>query len=200
MARLVLKAAGMGDQVILLRLGVNRLGRGGDNDFPIDHPTVSSKHCEIEMSPEGLRVKDCHSTNGTFLNGSPITEATLQPGQVLRLGDVELVVEDTEVKVDIPKFDVPRPAPPIVAVDGSVMCRRHEDQAAAYQCTHCLELLCKECVHKLRRRRGKTWILCPLCSHTCEPLGAIPKPKKRKLLGFLLKTVKLPSARGNPRD
>lgn len=188
---------GGGEQVILLRLGVNRLGRSSDNDFPIEHPTISSRHCEITLTNDGLLLRDCASTNGTFLNGKRVAEAPLEAGQTLRLGDVEIFIEDTEVKVDIPKFDLPLPAPPVVDRDGSAMCRRHETRRAAYQCTHCLELLCLECVHRLRRRRGKLLLLCPLCSNPCHPLGGAPKKKKRRLLSFLMETVKLPSQRNS---
>lgn len=192
MAKLVARLQGEWGQIILLRLGVNRLGRSQENEFMVEHPTISSKHCEITLSSEGVFLKDCHSTNGTFLNGAAVSEALLQPGQVVRLGDVEFLVEDTEVTVDIPKFDHPTPAPPLVKVDGSVMCRRHEHRLAEYQCKHCHELLCRECVHLLRRRRGKVLLLCPLCSHPCEPLNAGSKKAKRPLLKFLLNTVRLP--------
>ena len=46
-------------------------------------------------------------------------------------------------------------------------------------------------MHRLRRRGGKVLKLCPLCSHTCAPLAGEGK-KKKTLLGFLHKTVKLP--------
>jgi hypothetical protein len=190
MARLVLKLKGAGEQVILLRLGVNRLGRSTDNDFTIEHPTISSRHCDIVLSEAGLLVRDRTSTNGTFLDGKTIHEAWLCAGQTLRLGDVELLVDDTEVRVSIPKFDLPIPAPPVVGSDGALMCRAHEQRPAAYQCTHCLENFCEECVHKLRRRRGKFLLLCPLCSHPCEPRVAARKTKERWLRSLLLKAVK----------
>lgn len=199
MARLVLKSQGANGQIILLRLGVNRLGRSTDNDFAIEHPTISSSHCQIVLGNDGLLLKDCQSTNGTFLDGVAVTEAILQAGQVVRLGDVELLVDDTEVRVDIPKFDEPTPAPPVVAADGSMMCRRHENRPATYRCGNCHEILCTECVHKLRRKRGKVLILCPLCSHPCELLGGDGKRKKRPLLKFL-RTVKLPFHRKTTPD
>jgi pSer/pThr/pTyr-binding forkhead associated (FHA) protein len=38
-------------------------------------------------------IKDLDSTNGTFINGEKIAESVLQPGQVLRLGNVELCLD-----------------------------------------------------------------------------------------------------------
>ena len=38
-------------------------------------------------------VKDLNSTNGTFINGEQVTESPLKPGQILRLGQVEMRLE-----------------------------------------------------------------------------------------------------------
>jgi hypothetical protein len=191
MARLLIKSEGFRDEVIELNLGVNRLGRSPKNDFHIDHSTISTTHCEIELAGDGVIVRDCDSTNGVFVDGERIKEAKLSAGQTLHLGDVELLVETTEVTIEIPKFDVPVPAPPVVLSDGSLICPRHPHAQATHQCTHCREVLCDVCVHRLRRRGGKALRLCPLCSHLCEPIGGERK-KKKSLFRFLQKTVKLP--------
>ena len=196
MARLVVKGAEFGNRVIELNLGLNRLGRSPENHFPIEHPTVSATHCELVVADDGVVARDCASTNGTFVNGRPIKEARLTGGQTLRLGDVELLVESTEVTINIPKFETPRPAPPVVLADGSLICPRHPNARATHQCTHCHEVLCEVCVHHLRRRGGKLMRLCPLCSHPCEPIGGA-KRKKKSLLGLLQETVKLPFLRGS---
>lgn len=191
MARLVVKDTGNGGQVIELHLGLNRLGRSPANHFQIEHPTVSATHCEVVLSEQRVVVRDCASTNGTFVDGERINEAELSVGQVLRLGDVELLVETTDVTIAIPVFDMPRPAPPVVLPDGSLICPRHPKARATHQCTNCREVLCDACVHWLRRRGGKLMKFCPLCSHPCVPLGA-EKKKKKSLLGLWRKTVKLP--------
>ncbi len=181
MARLVIKSAGFGGRVIELNLGVNRFGRGPKSDFQIEHPTVSSTHCEVVLSDNEVVVRDCNATNGTFVDGQRITETKLSAGQTLHLGEVELLVETTEVSIAIPKFDVPQAAPPVVLSDGSLICPRHPTALATHQCTHCHEVLCDACLHWLRRRGGKLMKFCPLCSHACVPLG----PEKRKKKSFL---------------
>src|ERR1700752_1332185 len=98
MARLVVKTNGVQHQVIELRLGVNRLGRSPDNDFRIEHPTISAFHCEIQLGDGVLFLRDCNSTNGTFVEGQPVKEAQLITGQNFAIGDVELLVENTDVK------------------------------------------------------------------------------------------------------
>lgn len=195
MARLVIKSAGFDGRVIDLNLGLNRVGRSSKNEIQIEHPSISARHCEIVLTNDGVAVHDCESTNGTFVSGQRISQAKLSVGQSMHLGDVELVVETTDVTISIPQFDVPRPAPPVVLADGSLICPRHAGVRATHQCTHCREILCETCVHLLRRRGGKLMKFCPLCSHECVPLGAEPR-KKRSLLGLWRKTVKLPFPRG----
>jgi hypothetical protein len=197
MARLVIKSAGFDDRVIELKLEVNRFGRSPENHFQIEHPTVSAQHCEITLTPEGVVVRDCASTNGTFINGHRVKEAKLSAGQTLHLGEIELLVESADFDIAIPKFDLPRPAPPVVLSDGSLICPRHPKSRATYQCTSCREVLCDACVHWLRRRGGKVMKLCPLCSHECLPIGGETKKKKKALLDRWRRTVKLPFLHGS---
>jgi pSer/pThr/pTyr-binding forkhead associated (FHA) protein len=195
-ARLIVKSEGFNNQVIQLRLGVNRLGRSEDNDFQIEHSTISSCHCELVIGSGSITVRDCNSTNGTFVSGQQISEATLVAGQTLCLGDVELFVESTDVTIAIPKFDVERPAPPVVLTDGGLVCPRHPQARVTHQCTNCREILCDACVHRLRRRGGKVFKFCPLCSGKVEVLGGEKKKKKSLLTALLQKTVKLPFLTG----
>ena len=71
------------------------IGRGDKNAFQIVETSVSSQHCEVLLRGNELVVRDLRSTNGTFIEGKTITEAVLQPGQTLRLGQVELRLEIT---------------------------------------------------------------------------------------------------------
>ncbi len=198
MARILVITTGVRDEVIELKLGVNRFGRSPENDFPINHSTLSSHHCEIALREGGVFLRDCGSTNGTFLNGEPIQEVQLAAGQTLHMGEVEFLVENVDVKVAIPKIEVQVAAPPVVKTDGSIMCRRYGHGRATHQCTHCLELLCDTCVTKLRRRGGKVLKLCALCSSPVELIGA-PKKKKRSFFGLLSETVKMPFLRGSDK-
>jgi pSer/pThr/pTyr-binding forkhead associated (FHA) protein len=190
MARLECKTAGFEERIVELKLGISRLGRAPDNDVQLEHPTVSGNHCEIQVGCGQVSVRDCGSTNGTFLDGTPIQDAILLPGQTLCLGDVELLVADTEVPISIPRFELPTAAQPVVLSNGSVVCRRHRFNLATYQCMHCHELLCEECIHRLRRREGKLLCLCPLCSYPVEVIGG-EKKKKKSLFSRLRETAKI---------
>ena len=190
MAKLLVKTEGINNPILELRLGVNRLGRSPENHLQVDHPTVSSLHCEMVLSDDGLVVRDCNSTNGTYINGQRVMKAALQTGQTFKLGDVELLVETAEATVTIPPHGEPPPAPPVILPDGTILCRRHKHSPVTYQCTNCREVMCDVCVHHLRRIGGKTLHLCPLCSKPCKFLGVEP-PKKQSLFEQFKQTVKL---------
>ena len=50
------------------------IGRGRDSDLVLsDDPAISAKHCEVSMSKGVLYLRDLASTNGTAVNGVPIT-------------------------------------------------------------------------------------------------------------------------------
>ena len=166
MSRLLIKTEGLAVTEIELRLGTNRVGRDPEADFTLDHPSVSIKHCEFILSPEGLFVRDCDSTNGTFVNNQAIKVVRLEAGQSLRLGDIELVVESTDVTVTSQQKAPDKPA---TTHGGQPLCRRHPQAAATFRCTQCNEELCPVCIHILRLQSGTAPLyLCPLCSHKCE--------------------------------
>src|SRR5436190_22975316 len=79
MATLMIKSEGFEERVLKLRPGTNRLGRGPESDFQIEHDTISALHCEVDVAAEALLVRDCGSTNGTFVDGEPIVSAKLTP-------------------------------------------------------------------------------------------------------------------------
>jgi len=193
MARLLIKTEGFGERALVLRLGVNHVGRDEECEHCIDHPTISSRHCELALTADGVYVRDCHSTNGTFINDKPVLEAWLDPGQKLRFGDVELFVESTDANMAIPKFERPTQIapPPAVLPDGLLSCPRHVEVRATYQCPHCKEVMCNACVHVMRRKGGNPHFLCVICSHECEPFQIVHPKKKKGLFGFLGETVKL---------
>jgi pSer/pThr/pTyr-binding forkhead associated (FHA) protein len=96
MARLVLLSEGLTGRTHELKVERTTLGRVADNTFEIPEASVSSHHCEILLRGNDVIVKDLGSTNGTFINGEKITEATLKPGQILRCGMIEMRLESGE--------------------------------------------------------------------------------------------------------
>lgn len=193
MARLLIKTEGLEQRTLELRLGVNHVGRDPGCELCLEHPTISSLHCELALTDDGVYIRDCNSTNGTFVNGQRVMEVWLDPGQTLKLGEVELLVESTEARIAIPKFERPRQVapPPVILPAGVVACKRHADRPATYQCTHCKEVMCNACVHVMRRKGGVPLFLCVICSNKCERIQKELPKKKRSFLGFLQDTVRL---------
>lgn len=94
MAKLVILSSGMTGRSHELKVDKTTIGRVDDNTFPIAESSVSSHHCEVLLRGADVVVNDLNSTNGTFINGDKITgEAVLKPGQILRLGQIELRLE-----------------------------------------------------------------------------------------------------------
>ncbi|RKG71869.1 PAS domain S-box protein [Corallococcus terminator] len=72
-----------------LEPGEHVIGRGSEAEVRIDDHGVSRKHARILRSADGTcRVTDLESTNGTFLNGLPVSTAELQEGDRLQVGTV----------------------------------------------------------------------------------------------------------------
>ena len=200
MARLLNKHGAGELEVIELNLGVNHFGRDPECHFPINHSTISSYHCDIVLSADGILLHDLDSTNGTYVDGERVKQAVLQPGQTVRLGDVELVVESTDVKISIPEIERPMPpAPPVVLPGGEMLCSRHTESKVTHRCTFCFAVQCDACVKRLRRKGGKTLKLCVLFSHPVELIVA-DKPKKKGILSFITERIKLPFGPGNNKE
>src|ERR1700732_625704 len=54
------------------------IGSSPDNMIVIEDPSVSGRHAQLQVVGEIHRIKDLDSTNGTRVNGIPITETGLR--------------------------------------------------------------------------------------------------------------------------
>jgi pSer/pThr/pTyr-binding forkhead associated (FHA) protein len=94
MARLVLLSEGFTGRSYELKVEKTTVGRVSDNAFEVPDASVSSHHAEILLRGDEVIVHDLNSTNGTYINGQQVTgEAPLKPGQILRLGTIEMRLE-----------------------------------------------------------------------------------------------------------
>jgi hypothetical protein len=64
----------------------NVVGREASCDLYIESFQVSRRHCLLQITDRGLLVKDLESTNGTFVNGIPLTDGYINDGDRLGLG------------------------------------------------------------------------------------------------------------------
>ncbi len=65
------------------------IGRGPDNAIVINDPSVSARHAQLQLAGETYRLKDLGSTNGTQVNGKPVTETLLSFDDRVRFGAAE---------------------------------------------------------------------------------------------------------------
>ncbi|MEZ6059347.1 MAG: FHA domain-containing protein [Planctomycetaceae bacterium] len=81
-------------RVLELRTGSSaRVGRGEDLDFSVpDDPRMSTQHFLIEGRPDCGLLTDLKSTNGTFVNGEPVTEAIVANGDQIVAGQTTFAV------------------------------------------------------------------------------------------------------------
>ncbi len=79
------------DRSFALAAGDNIIGRDPRSTVWLDDESVSRRHAMINVDDAVARVQDLDSTNGTFLNRTPLTSATaLQDGDIVRVGSLKL--------------------------------------------------------------------------------------------------------------
>jgi len=66
------------------------IGRASDNDVIVDDPMVSRHHCQLKLQHGAYSFTDLGSRNGSLVNGQPVTEIALGPGDIIRIGDTEV--------------------------------------------------------------------------------------------------------------
>ena len=200
MARLVVNPGSPTAWEIELKAGANTIGRGFANDFKISDPSVSGSHCRIIIDSGNVIIKDLGSTNGTFINRAPVTEATLQPGQTIHLGGVEMLFR-TDAPGDAPVGGavrvarlaptiavvpppLPQHAPPPVQFEPPVApahteshnCKFHPKTVARYFCNKCNLAFCELCVTS-RNVGAAMHKFCRRCGTECVQLQVtVPRP------------------------
>jgi transcriptional regulator with XRE-family HTH domain len=97
-----------------LRLPVTTLGRSLDNDIVVEHSRVSRHHAQVVFERATYVLHDLQSTNGTYLNGAPVTRPEpLRDADVILLGGPEtprLVIHLPDQAVTAVAGSVPPPA------------------------------------------------------------------------------------------
>jgi two-component system response regulator AtoC len=71
------------------------LGRDDDADITLRDDSVSRRHAELSVSPEGVVVRDLGSKNGTFVGTVEAKQAVeVLPGSAMRLGEVTILLQE----------------------------------------------------------------------------------------------------------
>ena len=70
--------------------GTVTVGRADDNDIVVDDVLASRERATLTLTPLGTEIRD-RSVNGTFVNGTRLESAILTEGDVVTIGNVDLV-------------------------------------------------------------------------------------------------------------
>lgn len=99
------------------------IGRAANADIVLDNPGVSRRHATILHSSEGLVIRDLGSGNGTFVNGEPIAQRLLEPGDRVGLSKFSLTVALVAAaeNAGTASSSPPSPAPSEDSADGTVV-------------------------------------------------------------------------------
>ena len=191
-----------------LHSGLNTVGRNPTNAFRLPEASVSSFHAEITVleSGHGLVVRDLQSTNGTFIDGQPVEEAPLRPGQTLQFGTVELRLDAEQFEIKIPVAGTPKVAQAAGEVqaleDGTLACSRNPGLPATHQAiggcqavVRCPGVFNAATLRGMKLAGGTAgqMLFCPDCNAKCEPIpGVTTGPvKKQGLFSRLTQTIQL---------
>jgi ABC transport system ATP-binding/permease protein len=86
---------------------VLRIGRGPDNDLVVADLSVSRNHAELRNSGGGrYEIVDLSSHNGTFVNGEPVSRATVTEADILSIGRATFRLVGDELREFIDEGDV----------------------------------------------------------------------------------------------
>jgi hypothetical protein len=171
--------------------GDHRVGRADGNHIRLPDGSVSSSHCEVTLDTVGnLLIRDLNSTNGTFIEGQRVREALLQPGQHLRLGNLELIFENSlaaphpvalPAPINLPPPPVSQPVPPEPprmpvnpGPPGPNDCVNHPGILATLLCGRCGRKNCAQCV-KQQKIGMKIVDFCVACGGQCKKLSQVAK-------------------------
>ena len=97
LATLLVKLHGQGSRHIELTHETLTIGRKADNSLTIEDPAVSGHHARIVKVQAVFFLEDLMSTNGTAINGKPITRHQLRDADVIAIGKHRLVFQENAV-------------------------------------------------------------------------------------------------------
>lgn len=71
--------------------GSATIGRAKSNNIVVEDALASRVHATLQSTPAGLEIRDNNSSNGTFVNGTLITTARLRDGDIVTIGNTDLL-------------------------------------------------------------------------------------------------------------
>lgn len=84
-----------------------RIGRSEDNQICFANKLVSGLHCVIQYDADGhATLKDCNSSNGTYVNGRRVEEKQLAIGDVISIMGLKIIYNGTLLSLNNPQASI----------------------------------------------------------------------------------------------
>jgi hypothetical protein len=90
-ARLEFILGPLAGQTVRLTEDMTTLGSVAGNTIVLADPAVSKRHVGIRKAEGQYEVADLGSTNGIYVNGHKVPKKSLEPGDIVRVGNTEMV-------------------------------------------------------------------------------------------------------------
>ena len=87
-----LQVLDQGGAVVALGARPVVVGAHAGCDLVLSDPQVSRRHAELAITTEGIRLKDLGSTNGTWYQGTRVTEVVVPAGATIKFGNTPVRV------------------------------------------------------------------------------------------------------------
>jgi len=94
-----------GKRVVTIDKSIINIGRKSDNHIVVENEHVSRYHAQIRMNQGQYVLQDLDSTVGTSVNGEPMKEVILRPGDVISLGGVPIIFGQGTPNVELESLD-----------------------------------------------------------------------------------------------
>ena len=138
-----------------LPLGETLLGSGGPElgvGLRLDHPTVSRRHAALEVTADGVEVRDLGSSNGTVIDGQRLAKdqrRLVKAGQSVQFGSLTCRFEtielaDTESAIEL--------APPGASIENSPLTTHPGETLSAPSTRDFLSQALPELISSLERQ------------------------------------------------
>jgi DNA segregation ATPase FtsK/SpoIIIE, S-DNA-T family len=82
------------------------IGRSADQSILFNNKYVSSRHAVLSRSVRGWSITDCRSTNGTFVNGRTVDMQDLEPGDVVYIMGLSIIIAKDAIAMNDPDSSI----------------------------------------------------------------------------------------------
>ncbi|MEO8295513.1 MAG: FHA domain-containing protein [Gemmatimonadota bacterium] len=121
MASLLIRSGKLKGTRIPVRVPIVNIGRADYNDIILADDSVSTAHAKLQRREGVWTLVDLGSTNGTFVDGEPVTgEVPLGPGVTVRFGQLSVLFEPTDDALGVAKGSGTRMMAPVQAPEPKI--------------------------------------------------------------------------------